>query len=44
MWFRWTFPRFRIDQLLTLEWKYLIPISMVNIVFMALMVWLGLTF
>ncbi len=43
MWFRWTFPRFRIDQLLTLEWKYLIPINMVNIVLMALMVWLGLT-
>ena len=44
MWFRWTFPRFRIDQLLTLEWKYLIPISMVNIVLMAVLVWLGLTF
>jgi len=44
MWFRWTFPRLRIDQLLTLEWKYLIPISMVNIVIMAVLVWLGLTF
>ncbi len=44
MWFRWTFPRLRIDQLLTLEWKYLIPINMVNIVLMALLVWLGLTF
>ncbi len=44
MWFRWTFPRLRIDQLLKLEWKYLIPISMVNIVLMALIVWLGLTF
>ncbi len=44
MWFRWTFPRLRIDQILTLEWKYLLPVNMVNIVLMALLVWLGLTF
>jgi NADH-quinone oxidoreductase subunit H len=31
MWFRWSFPRLRIDQLLTLEWKYLLPISMFNL-------------
>lgn len=38
IWFKWTFPRLRIDQLLTLEWKYLLPISMVNLVLMTLCV------
>jgi NADH-quinone oxidoreductase subunit H len=32
IWFRWTFPRFREDQLQTLAWKWLIPLSLVNIV------------
>ena len=41
MWFKWTFPRLRIDQLLTLEWKYLLPISLINIVLIALVVLLG---
>ena len=44
LWERWTFPRLRIDQILTLEWKYLIPISMPLLVLMALCVSLGLTF
>ncbi len=38
MWFRWTFPRLRIDQLLTLEWKYLMPISLFNMILTALIV------
>ena len=41
IWFKWTFPRLRIDQMLTLEWKYLMPISLVNLVLMVLSVTYG---
>ena len=44
IWFKWTFPRLRIDQLLSFEWKYLMPISLVNLVLMTLVVVFGLTF
>ena len=30
-WFRFTYPRLREDQLQTFAWKYLIPLSLVNI-------------
>jgi len=41
MLFKWTFPRLRIDQLLTLEWKYLLPINLFNIVLIAFIVMMG---
>ena len=38
IWFKWTFPRLRIDQLLSLEWKYLLPINLVNLVLMVVII------
>jgi NADH-quinone oxidoreductase subunit H len=36
MWFRWTFPRVRFDQLITLAWKILIPLAFANLLLTAL--------
>ena len=41
IWFKWSFPRVRIDQMLALEWRYLMPIGLVNLVVMAVLVSLG---
>ena len=44
IWFKWTFPRLRIDQMLALEWKYLLPINLVNLVVMVLIIVYGIHF
>ncbi|MBQ8774189.1 MAG: NADH-quinone oxidoreductase subunit NuoH, partial [Muribaculaceae bacterium] len=41
IWFKWTFPRLRIDHLLKLEWKYLLPINLVNLVLMVFVIIYG---
>jgi NADH-quinone oxidoreductase subunit H len=36
MWVRWSWPRFRYDQLLNLAWKIMLPLGLVNLVAMAI--------
>lgn len=36
MWFRWTFPRLRFDQLISFAWKVLIPVAFANLLITAL--------
>lgn len=38
LWVRWSFPRLRIDQLLSLEWKVLMPICLINLILMSIVV------
>jgi len=37
MWMRWTYPRLRLDQLLHLSWKVLLPVGLLNILLTGLL-------
>jgi len=38
IWARWSFPRFRYDQLMNLGWKVMFPLSLINIVWVAALI------
>ncbi|MCR9204226.1 MAG: NADH-quinone oxidoreductase subunit NuoH [Halobacteriovoraceae bacterium] len=39
IWVRWTFPRIRVDQVMTICWKYLTPLALFNLIGVTLWIW-----
>jgi len=35
LWFRWTWPRYRYDQLMKIGWQWLLPLAIVNLIITA---------
>lgn len=40
IWVRWSIPRFRYDQLMNLGWKVMFPLSLINIIWVAVIIML----
>ena len=38
IWVRWSIPRFRYDQLMSLGWKVMFPLSLINIIWVACLI------